>query len=214
MADYALHCFAQSGNAYKAALMLELTRSSWKPVFVDFFNGAARSPEYAAINEMAEVPTLTHGDIRLSQSGVILDYLSETTGQFGPEDAAGRREILRWTLWDNHKLTANIATARFMQCFLPEKHRNADVIAFLMGRARAALKTLDARLNGRDWIVGDATSTADLSCIGYIFFLDEIGIDTDSDYPNVARWRDTVSNLPHWRHPYDLMPGHPLPARD
>ena len=214
MADYALHCFAQSGNAYKAALMLELTQSSWKPCFVDFFNGAARSPDYAAINEMAEVPTLIHGDVTLSQSGVILDYLAGQTGTFGPTDEQQRREILRWTLWDNHKLTANIATGRFMQCFMPEKHRNGDVIGFLMARARAALQTLNTRLGNRDWIVGSNPSIADLSCIGYIFFLDEIGIDADADFPHVARWRNAVSNLPHWRHPYDLMPGHPLPARD
>ncbi|MEM7616546.1 MAG: glutathione S-transferase, partial [Pseudomonadota bacterium] len=67
-----LHCFAQSGNAYKAALMLELCGQPWEPIQVDFFNGAARTPEYAALNEMAEVPTYTEGDLCLTQSGVIL----------------------------------------------------------------------------------------------------------------------------------------------
>ena len=206
-----LHCFAQSGNAYKAALMLELCGEAWEPIFVDFFNGGARSPDYAAVNEMAEVPTYSDGNVRLSQSGVILDYLAAKHGRFGPQSEEERREILRWTLWDNHKLTANIASARFMQLYLAEKHRKPDVIDFLMGRARAAMKILDRRLEGRDWILGDRPTIADLSCAGYMFFLEEIAVDPAAT-PNLARWRDRIKALPGWRHPYDLMPGHPLPA--
>lgn len=204
-----LHCFAQSGNAYKAALMLEFCGESWEPVHVRFFDGAARTPEYAALNEMAEVPVYDDGQVRLSQSGVILDYLSGKHGRFGPETEAERLEILRWTLWDNHKLTANIATARFMQLFLPEKHRNPDIISFLMGRAKAALAVLEQRLDGRDWIAADRPTTADLSCAGYIWFLEEIGLDPA---PATARWRDRLAAMPGWAHPYEVMPGHPIEA--
>ena len=65
MADYTLYCFAQSGNAYKAALMLNLCGADWQPRFVDFFNGETRTPAYRAINEMGEVPVLEHGGRRL-----------------------------------------------------------------------------------------------------------------------------------------------------
>ena len=84
MAEYTLHCFAQSGNAYKAALMLELCEAHWEPRFVDFFKGETRTPEYRSINEMGEVPVLEHEAVRLSQSGVILDYLAGRFGRFGP----------------------------------------------------------------------------------------------------------------------------------
>ena len=212
MADFQLHCFAQSGNAYKAALMLNLCQADWEPIFVDFFKGEARSDGYKAINEMGEVPVLTHGDTKLTQSGVMLDYLSKHFDRFGPKDEAERLEVQRWVLWDNHKLTANIATGRFMQCFLPEPKRNPDVIAFLMGRAKGGLAVLNARLDGRDWIATDQLTIADLSCIGYMYYLDEIAIDAAAEYPNVARWRDAIAAQPGWKHPYDLMPGHPLPA--
>src|SRR5437660_3850702 len=85
-ADYTLYCFAQSGNAYKAALMLAVTGTSWTPRFVDFFNGETRSPAYRAINVMGEVPVLEHGARRLAQSGVILDYLAENTGKVSASD--------------------------------------------------------------------------------------------------------------------------------
>ena len=82
MSEYQLYCFAQSGNAYRAALMLNLIGADWKPVYVDFFQaGETRTPTYRAeVNEMGEVPVLVHGDKKLTQSGVILTYLSERTG--------------------------------------------------------------------------------------------------------------------------------------
>ena len=210
MAEYRLHCFAQSGNAYKAALMLELAGADWEPVFVDFFKGAGRTPEFRGMNEMGEVPVLDHGEIRLTQSGVILDYLAGTLGKFGPRDEAERREILRWILWDNHKFTSYNATWRFLLNFVPAEKRSADVIAFLEGRARGALGILDGHLKGRDWIACDRMTIADLSCAGYMFFTDEFPIDWGKEFPNLVAWRERIRALPGWKHPYDLMPGHPL----
>ncbi len=115
MAEYTLHCFAQSGNAYKPALMLELAGADWTPRFVDYFGGETKSPAYRAINVMGEVPVLEHRGGRLAQSGVILDYLATTLGRYGPSSDDERREILRWLLWDNHKLTSYTATYRFMR---------------------------------------------------------------------------------------------------
>lgn len=210
MAEYQLYCFAQSGNAYKVALMLELAGADWEPIFVDFFNGETRGPEFRAINGMGEVPVLVHGTITLSQSGAILDYLTGTLGRLRPESAENRRKVLRWTLWDNHKLTGYIATLRFMRSFLPEAKRDAGAIRFLDGRARAALALLDGHMASRDWVTTGRMTTADLSCAGYLFYDGEFGVDL-VEFPHVLRWRDRLRDLPGWKHPYDLMPGHPLP---
>ena len=127
-ADYRLYCMAQSGNSYKVALMLELAGAPWTPVWVDFFNGGTRASDFVAKNEMAEVPLLEHAGKTLAQSGVILDYLTGTLGEFGPRDDDERREILRWTLWDNHKLTSYIATYRWMLNFLAKDKQDPAVI--------------------------------------------------------------------------------------
>ena len=82
------------------------------------------------------------------------------------------------------------------------------LLAFLAGRARAALGVLDTHLTARDWIVGAAMTVADLSCVGYMFYQDEFPIDWAADYPNLTAWRERIRALPGWRHPYDLMPGH------
>ena len=142
MAEYTLHCFAQSGNAYKPALALELAGADWEPRFVDYFNGETRTPEYRAVNVMGEVPVLEHRGRMLTQSGVILDYIAETAGAFGAANADERREILRWLLWDNHKLTSYTATYRFMRTFT--KDPDPAVMKVFRTRAEGAWKVLDA----------------------------------------------------------------------
>jgi glutathione S-transferase len=209
MADYTLYCFAQSGNAYKTALALALGGADWTPRFVDYFNGETRTSEYRAINVMGEVPVLEHRGIRLAQSGVILDYLAETLDRFGPADATERREILRWLLWDNHKLTSYTATYRFMRTFT----KNADpaVLDAFRKRAETAWGVLDGHLAGRRYVAADRLTIADLSLCGYLFFDDEIGVDWAA-YPGIRAWLGRIQSEPDWAHPYRLMPGHPLPA--
>ncbi len=121
MPAYRLHCFAESGNSYKAALMLALCDADWEPVPVAFFDGATRDPNWRQdINEQGEAPVLEHGGEKLSQSGMILTYLAEQFGRFGGQGDRERREILRWILFDNHKFTSYLATYRFLRTFAPQ----------------------------------------------------------------------------------------------
>ena len=204
-----LYCFGESGNAYKAALALELSGLKWEPVYVDFFGGEARSEDYLSnVNEMGEVPVLVDGDVKLTQSGVIQQYITDKTGKFGGSSDAERYEILRWVLFDNHKLSSQNGVTRFLMNFLPEDKRPAQAIGFLQGRLQAAYKVLNTHLEGRDWIVGDGLTNADISCCGYLFYPEPYGF-VRADWPNIDRWLSNIENTPGWKHPYDLMPGHP-----
>lgn len=208
---YKLHCFAQSGNAYKVALMLNLCDADWEPVFVDFFNGGHRSEEFLAMNEMGEVPVLEAGDLVLTQTGVILDYLADSFEMFDAASVPEHRELMRWLFFDNHKLTGSISVLRFLRHFA--KTGETDVTNFLQGRATAAMKTLNRQLEGSDFVIGDQPTIADISMCGYLYWPDEIGMDL-SAFPNIGPWLDRLSQLPGWVHPYELMPGHPLPEKD
>jgi glutathione S-transferase len=203
--DLRLYCFAQSGNAYKAALMLNLCGAKWTPRFVDFFGGETRTPEYRAnINEMGEAPVLEHAGQRLSQSGVILHYLAEHFRRFQGSD---RREVLRWILWDNHKLTSYIATLRYMVTLA--KTGEPQVHEFLRGRVKSALGILERHLAKSAFAVGEEPSIADFSMCGYLYWPEEFGVSW-SDYPRIGAWLGRIQSLPGWVHPYELMPGHPL----
>lgn len=205
MPDYRLTCFAQSGNAYKAALYFALGGIEWTPVWIDFFKGAHKQPEYLAKNEYGQVPILEHGDVCLSQSGAILDYLVQQEGKFGGADDAEKREILRWILWDNYGFTSIIAPYRFIGRFVPEEKRNADVLGFLGARLKPQLEVLNDRLASRDFVATDGPSIADLSIVGYLYYGDELPFDLGA-YPNITAYLERISNLPGFKGPYELMP--------
>jgi glutathione S-transferase len=211
MAEYQLYCFAQSGNAYRAALMLNLIGADWQAIYVDFFRGGeTRTPKYRTeVNEMGEAPVLVHGDKRLSQSGVILTYLAERTGKFKPASEDERLEALRWIIFDNQKVNGYLGPYRFLKNFAKPPGDPA-VMAFLKGRIDGSLAIVDKRLAGRSFILGERPTIADLSLCAYLYFpADEFGFDIPGTHKSTATWLDRIKALPGWKHPYDLMPGYP-----
>jgi len=208
MARYKLHCFGQSGNSYKVALYLNCAGLEWEPMFVDFFKGATRDAKWREdINEMGEAPVLETEGGKLSQSGVILTYLSQKTGKFAPEGEAQRMEALRWMLFDNHKFTSYLATYRFLKAFA-QPAPDAKVVEFLKARFDAAAAIVDKHLAKSRFMVGDQPTTADFSLAGYVYYpVEEHGYDWAKTHPGIHAWAERVRALPGWKGPYELMPG-------
>jgi glutathione S-transferase len=214
MSEYQLYCFAQSGNAYRVALMLNLIGAEWEPVFVDFFGAMVqRTPQWRdSVNEMGEAPVLVHGATKLSQSGVCLTYLAQRSGTFAPAGEDEKLEALRWLLFDNQKLNGYLGPYRFLRNFAKPAGHPA-VMEFLKGRIDNSLGILDKRLTSRLFVLGERPTIADLSLVGYLYYpADEFGFDIAAERRNIAAWLDRIKSLAGWKHPYDLMPGHPPPA--
>jgi glutathione S-transferase len=212
MPEYQLYCFAQSGNAYRVALMLNLIGADWAPVFVDFFKGGEqRSPKYRAeVNEMGEVPVLVHGDKKLSQSGVCLTYLAEHTGKFAPQGEDERLEALRWIIFDNQKVNGFLGPYRFLKT-LARPPGDPAVLAFLKGRIDGNLAIVEKRLAARPYVIGERPTIADISLVAYLYYpAEEFGFDIAGTHPSIGKWLDRMKALPGWEHPYKLMPGYPL----
>ena len=204
-----LYCFGESGHSYKAALALQLADIDWTPIFVDFFNGETRSDQYRnQVNEMGEAPVLVDGDIKLTQSGVIQNYLHNRTGKHGGKDEAEKLEILRWILWDNHKLSSFAGNTRFLMNFFPKDKRPQPVIDFNLARLKSSYGILENALTDKDFLVGNNISHADMTCCAYLYYPEPFGFERD-DWPNIDRWLGNISTTPGWQHPYDLMPGNP-----
>ena len=156
MAEYQLHCFAQSGNSYRAALMLNLIGADWEPVFVDFFAAACSERRSSAptSTKWAKRPVLVHGAKKLSQSGVILTYLADRSGKFRPENYDEQLECLRWLLFDNQKVNGYLGPYRFLKNFAPKPDPGG--MAFLKGRIDNSLAIVDKRLAKAPFVLGAA----------------------------------------------------------
>lgn len=212
MADYQLYCFAQSGNAYRAALMLNLIGAKWEPVWIDFFGaGVQRSAEYRGdVNEMGEVPVLVDGAKKLTQSGVILTYLARKTGKFLPKGEDEELEALRWMIFDNQKVNGFLGPFRFLRT-LAKPPGDPAVLAFLKGRIDGNLAIVNKRLEKSPFLLGDRPTIADISMCAYLYYpAEEFGFDIAKEHPAIGAWLKRLEALPGWAHPYDLMPGYPL----
>src|ERR1700731_2594087 len=198
MPEYQLHCFAQSGNAYRAALMLNLIGADWQPLFVDFFGkGVQRSPEWrGGVNEMGEVPVLVHGAKTLSQSGVILTYLAEHSKKFLPRGEDERLEALRWIIFDNQKVGGNLGSYRFVRNFAKPLAEPA-VLEFLKGRAQGALAILDKHLSHSLYVLGAEPTIADISMTSYLYYpAEEFGFNIAALHKNIGTWLDRMKASP------------------
>ncbi|HVV63713.1 MAG TPA: glutathione S-transferase family protein [Pseudolabrys sp.] len=213
MADYQLYCFAQSGNAYRAALMLNLIGAKWTPVWVDFFGaGVQRGKEYRTdVNEMGEVPVLViDGKKKLTQSAVILTYLARHSGKFLPQGEDEELEALRWIVFDNQKVNGFLGPFRFLRV-LAKTPGDPAVLAFLKGRIDGNLAIVNKRLEKAPFLLGNRPTIADVSMTAYLYYpAEEFGFDIAKDHPAIAAWLERMKALPGWKHPYELMPGYPL----
>jgi glutathione S-transferase len=214
---YKLHAFAQSGNVFKVAVLLQALRQPWTPIhlpFSDFVAGVPRSDAFRQdVNAMGEVPILEVGDKKLTQSGAILVYLAEKHGAYGGQTEDDRQEILRWILFDNHKFTSYFATWRFLKSFAPNPP-DPTVEKFLRGRIDNAFGIAERHLANREYFVGNQPTIADMSLCGYVYFpSEESGYDFAKQYPAIARWSERLKQLPGWKPPYELLPGERVPPR-
>jgi glutathione S-transferase len=207
MAEYKLHCVGGSGNSYKVALYLNCAGLDWKPVGVDFAGGETRDANWrAATNTMGEVPVLEVNGKWMSQSGAILLWLADTTGNFAPADADERIEALRWILFDNHKFTGNLAAYRFQYSLIPQPPHPA-VLSFLKSRMEGAFAIVEKHLTNRLFVLGERPTIADFSLAGYVYYPpEEMGFDLELGFPAIDSWRRRLAALPGWKLPYELMP--------
>jgi glutathione S-transferase len=206
MARYKLYCIGPSGNSYKVALYLNCAGLDWMPVGVDTAGGETHDSQWRArTNVMGEVPVLEVDGQLMSQSGMILMWLAETTGKFAPPDSQ-RFEALRWLFFDNHKFTNNFAMHRFQNSRTPDPVHPA-ILGFLRSRVEASHGIVEKHLRDRPFVLGDNPTIVDFSMAGYVYYpAEETGFDIEAAFPAVHAWRQRLATLTGWKPPYELMP--------
>jgi glutathione S-transferase len=162
---------------------------------------------------MGEVPVLViDGRKKLTQSGVILNYLAKHSGKYLPQGEDEELEALRWMIFDNQKTNGFLGPYRFMRNWAKPTPDPAVLAAF-KARLDGSLPIINKRLEKNAFLLGGKPTIADVSLAGYLYYPpEEFGFDIGKDHPAIAAWRERMKVLPGWAHPYDLMPGHPMAA--
>ena len=191
-----------SSSSYKPMLFLALSGLPFSFRTVNLKNGVQKEPEHLARNRYGQVPVLQHRGLTLVMSNVILDYLARTTGHFEGSTEQEKWQAREWLGWENDAIV-NVARVRHFARFRPDV--DARIVDWFRPGAEAALDFIDRSLAGRDWLVGNACSIADLGCWGRMVFMAEGGLSLDGR-PHARAWRERLMSMKGFALPYDLIP--------
>lgn len=190
-----------SSSSYKPMLFLALSGLPFSFRTVNLKNGVQKTPAHLAINRYGQVPVLAHRGLLIVQSNVVLDYLARTTGFFEGQTEQDRWRAREWLSWENDAIT-NVAKVRHYSRF---RQVDPAVMDYFRPLAEGALDFIDRALEGRDWLVGDACTIADIGCWGRMVFMAEGGMSMDSR-PNLQKWATRLKAMAGFALPYDLIP--------
>lgn len=190
-----------SSSTYKPMLFLTLSRLPFSFRTVNLKFNRQKEPEYLAINRYGQVPALRHRGLTIVMSNVILDYLARTTGHFEGKTEQDRWTAREWLSWENDAIM-NVAKVRHYHRF---RQVDPAVMDYFVPPAEAALTFVDTSLKGREWLVGDSPTIADLGCWGRMVFMGEGGFDINR-WPNLLAWSRRIAAMPGYALPYDLTP--------
>lgn len=187
-----LHYFP-TPNTWKIAIMLEECGLDYRVIPVDIMAGDQLKPDFLAISPNNRVPAIVDQDTGQSifESGAILMYLAEKTGQFLAPSGPARTAALEWLFWQVGGLGPMAGQAHVFRRYHPD---NALGVERYTGECKRLYGVLDARLSGRDWLAGEY-SIADIACWGWVWFAPMHGQALD-DFPNVKRWFFQMAQRP------------------
>lgn len=204
-ARYTLHGLFLSGPTYKVALMLALTGEAFDYEHVALREGAHKTPEFRAKSRFGQVPCLvdTSNGHSLCQSASILEYLADKTGKMGGATLQERIAAREWMFWDFDRLAGPVYRQRAAKFGF--RTLDPATLAMYEGEAKVALQTLEDALAGKDWLVGEAPTIADIDVYGVIHYAPQAGIDL-SPFPAIMAWKARFEALPGFGEPEAILP--------
>ncbi|HIF10274.1 MAG TPA: glutathione S-transferase family protein, partial [Sneathiellales bacterium] len=156
----------------------------------------SKNPDFLAVNPNGRIPALVDGDLTVFESMAINMYLAKTYGgDLYPDNAADEALTWQWTIWGISEIEPLQMQLVMQKLFTPEDKRNDRLIASAEKQLERPLAVLNNALEGRDYLLGEHFSVADINLSGVILLLSRVEFDY-SAHTNVKRWADTCHARP------------------
>jgi len=184
-------------NGVKVSIMLEETGLPYEPHLVDILKNESWTPEFLSLNPNGKIPAIVDPDgpggkpLGLFESGAILIYLAEKSGQFLSPDPATRYQTIQWLMWQMGGLGPMFGQLGFFHKFAGKDYEDKRPRDRYVMESKRLLGVLETRLEGRDWIM-DAYSIADIATLGWVRNL--IGFYEAREIVDY----DSLRNVPAW----------------
>jgi glutathione S-transferase len=194
--SYRLYDYLPSGNGYKVRLVLRQLGLPYELVELDIKRGETRTPVFLAKNPNGRIPLLEiPGQGFLAESHAIISYLAEGSALV-PADRLERARMWQWLCFEQYNLEPNIGTARFWIASLGKSEAElGEKLAEKRRNGQAALAVLEQGLAGRDFLVGNRYSLADIALYAYTHVAPEGGFSLEP-YPAIRAWCARVAAQP------------------
>jgi GST-like protein len=186
-------------NGHKVHVMLEETGLDYRVHPIDIGAGDQFKPEFLAISPNNKIPAIVDSDgpggtsLSLFESGAILIYLAEKTGQFLPVDPAGRYATLQWLMFQMGGLGPMLGQTHHFRIYAPQQIEYA--VNRYTNEAKRLYGVMDAQLAKTAYLAGDGYTIADIAAFPWTRSWQNQGVDL-ADYPNVKRWHETIAARP------------------
>ncbi|NBB15057.1 glutathione S-transferase [Caulobacter sp. SLTY] len=161
-------------NGVKVSIMLEETGLPYEAHLVDFGADDQKTPEFLSLNPNGKIPATLDPDgpggkpLALFESGAILIYLAEKTGQFLPADPAARYETIQWLMFQMGGVGPMFGQLGFFHKFAGKDYEDKRPRDRYVAEAKRLLGVLETRLTGRDWLMGEDYTIADIATLGWV----------------------------------------------
>ena len=191
-----LYDYLPSGNGYKVRLVLKKLGIPYRLVQVDIKKGETRTPEFLRMNPNGRIPLLqVEGHGFLSESHAIIAYLAEGSNLI-PAERIDRARMWQWLSFEQYNLEPNIGTVRFWLHSLKKTPAElGDKLVEKTDKGHQALAVLERGLEGREFLVAEQFTLADIGLYAYTHVAEQGGFSLQG-YPNVRRWLDRVAAQP------------------
>jgi GST-like protein len=197
--------YAPTPNGWKVAILLEELGLDYTTHLLKLSEGDQFEPGFLAISPNAKMPAIVDRDVEgeaisVFESGAILLYLADKTGQFLPEGPLARKELMEWLFWQVGNQGPMAGQLSHFKNYAPDGQDYG--FKRYLGEYERNLAVLERRLEGRDYILGDYT-IADMIAFPWVFIAKPLGASLD-DFPRVADWRGRIKERPAVRRAIDL----------
>ncbi|HYE44495.1 MAG TPA: glutathione S-transferase N-terminal domain-containing protein [Caulobacter sp.] len=161
-------------NGVKVSIMLEETGLPYEPHLVDIGANESHTPEFLSLNPNGKIPAIIDPDgpggraLALFESGAILIYLAEKTGQFLPADPVARYETVQWLMFQMGAIGPMFGQVGFFHRFAGKAYEDKRPLERYVAESRRLLEVLETRLKGRQWLMGDDYTIADIATLGWV----------------------------------------------
>ena len=197
--------YAPTPNGWKVAIMLEECGLRYNTILVKLTDGAQFAPQFLKISPNAKIPAIVdhdppeghEGSVSVFESGAIMIYLAEKSGQFMPADGNLRKEAMEWLFWQvGNQGPMGGQHSHFFNYAPPLKDKGHEYsVNRYKGEFERSLAVLNIRLHGRAYILGNEYTIVDMISFPWAFIAKSMGVSLD-DFPNIADWRSRIKTRP------------------